>query len=105
GSVRVAAAPVSPRLPSAPLFRSGELRLRFRGPGDDMVIRYYVPRRVPYEPGSGAAGHAVHVTSPEIGHALAGVNEHHGIAGTAEDRKSTRLNSSHVKSSYAVFSL
>src|SRR5690606_41265609 len=35
----------------------------------------------------------------------AGGRRHHGERLLAEDRKSTRLNSSHVKSSYAVFCL
>src|SRR5690606_41336291 len=33
------------------------------------------------------------------------VDEHVGVNGHAQDRKSTRLNSSHVKISYAVFCL
>src|SRR6266511_5338632 len=39
------------------------------------------------------------------GYARRGTPTHPGAAGPGEDRKSTRLNSSHVKISYAVFCL
>src|SRR5690606_42062611 len=62
------------------------------------------PRRLPRRPGR--APHHRHL--PErVGRGAAGA--HHPAAprvpGAAADRKSTRLNSSHVKISYAVFCL
>src|SRR6266511_4830774 len=54
-----------------------------------------------------AAGHGVAVAWPELAHFVADAEQHLTGDHVADllDRKSTRLNSSHVKISYAVFCL
>src|SRR5690606_40930857 len=60
------------------------------GSGDDVAV-------------AGGAGRGAHVGCGRSGVGL-GNSDRHGLL-TGEDRKSTRLNSSHVKISYAVFCL
>src|SRR5690606_41439260 len=81
--------------PSSPTRRSSDLRC---GPGDDRVRVLDV------------AGLAVHAVGGVDLQALLAVRFHDlvhacGAEALAGDRKSTRLNSSHVKISYAVFCL
>src|SRR5690606_41969784 len=49
--------------------------------------------------------HADLAATHQLGAAAGGLQPREGCAGFLEDRKSTRLNSSHVKISYAVFCL
>lgn len=49
----------------------GELNLRFRCPLDNMEIRNYVTRCVPYQTGTRSTRHAVNIARPEIGDVLA----------------------------------
>src|SRR5207249_11129826 len=89
-----------PHLHSFPTRRSSDLargrrdalrvRRRLRGGGHDRILRLERRRRDLLH-----AAH-VHLTAPHLLHHL---------AGGARDRKSTRLNSSHVSISYAVFCL
>src|SRR5690606_41020536 len=81
---------LSPPFPYTTLFRSRADRAQPAGEGDRIVTRLRVERhreraelRVAGAPAVDVGDHEVHV----------------------EDRKSTRLNSSHVKISYAVFCL
>src|SRR5690606_41011650 len=82
--------------PYTTLFRSGGRgRCLRRAPrGDDPAGAEEALRQA--APGARHAGDAQHQLRPAPGH---------GAQGRHEDRKSTRLNSSHVKISYAVFCL
>src|SRR5690606_41220333 len=96
--------PSSPLFPYTTLFRSGRTAVRpLPLAGSQLRLRIEVPavhaptpaRPRPSRPGS----HVVADGGPEP--AAAGGRPHR--AARARDRKSTRLNSSHVKISYAVF--
>src|SRR5690606_41571109 len=80
--------PRSPLFPYTTLFRSGERR-RERG-------------RMPRHPSPLRRGASLRQEGRECGVHLVGVGPEQSVRG---DRKSTRLNSSHVKISYAVFCL
>src|SRR3712207_8176044 len=84
--------PRSTLFPYTTLFRSAELRL----PGRPELARYKnVQRRV-----QGARDLVAHRhPSPRQG------EDHGALVAISEDRKSTRLNSSHANISYAVFCL
>src|SRR5690606_41341031 len=91
-----------PDLPSFPTRRSSDLRRRgVRGPRDLAPLRVEEPQR--------RAGQ-LHATQCRV-HDLdqqplaAGLFPRVHLVEGPEDRKSTRLNSSHVKISYAVFCL
>src|SRR5690606_41753947 len=90
-------------LHSFPTRRSSDLRLL--GLGEEVVALV-----VDHDEG----GEVLDLDLPDRFHAELGVLEHLDVldavqrqarGGAAEDRKSTRLNSSHVKISYAVFCL
>src|SRR5688572_31993756 len=82
--------PRSTLFPYTTLFRSGQLGRQRCEPGVDDDIR-------------GERNHRLGERAPPaLGHAAPGVA---GVGGPAEDRKSTRLNSSHSQISYAVFCL
>src|SRR5690606_41237255 len=87
---------ISPRLTTSTLFPYTTL---FRSENSVVADRVHLGDRVILQPGAvvGADG---------FGYATDGTGTHHKIPhlGTV-DRKSTRLNSSHVKISYAVFCL
>src|SRR5439155_3365624 len=97
--------PPSPLFPYTTLFRSGFL-IGFYGLSTFVVIRWF-PRPV----GSGSGGSVRHppdgpVASGEPGQVPAAGRAPRRTWRRAEgDRKSTRLNSSHVAISYAVFCL
>src|SRR5690606_41084477 len=88
-------------LHSIPTRRSSDLDLFAVGM---YVFGEYRTRRIAHQTGGtrGLSADAIEQTSAHAGRrrCLPG-----GVAGADEDRKSTRLNSSHVKISYAVFCL
>src|SRR5690625_5833962 len=79
--------------------RPGDRRVP-RGAADGSMAHRY--RRGPAAPRAAAQ---VHCTPGRPGHRPHGGRPHHRASAGAGDRKSTRLNSSHVAISYAVFCL
>src|SRR5690349_22900776 len=88
--------PRSTLFPYTTLFRS-DLGVRFDGPGDGGGVTAVHERELESE------------TRPDVGHlpvrAAVYVLAAHDVIPGRQDRKSTRLNSSHVEISYAVFCL
>src|SRR5690606_39481202 len=75
----------------------------FRSLGEDVAC----PSMVPLDPPTitPAAGTFSQPTPVTLDHELADAALYYTISEVGQDRKSTRLNSSHVKISYAVFCL
>src|SRR5699024_12202736 len=98
-AVVIAAPPRSPLSPYTPLFRSplrGGPADPSRGPADQYRLTFG-HLRLPFRP---------HLRAGVIGAAAAGgPRRASGARRRSRDRKSTRLNSSHVSISYAVFCL
>src|SRR5204863_10212323 len=96
--------PTSPLFPYTTLFRSCGLAISFAGAGiyDLVAAGYLTPRPVtfPEIPWMG-----IHPDLTGLVVQLTIVAVIFGAAVTTLDRKSTRLNSSHVEISYAVFCL
>src|SRR5256885_6771599 len=89
--------PRSPLFPSTTLFRSAfyaEIRRYWPGLADGALVPGYAGIR-PKISGPGEAAADFEIQGPQT----------HGVAGVVQDRKSTRLNSSHLVISYAVFCL
>src|SRR5690606_42161194 len=93
--------PRSTAFPYTTLFRSG--RGRASGDGDPGPLRQPAPR--PARPARRGGRDRLRRARRRRGTRAAGARGGLGAAPAPLDRKSTRLNSSHVKNSYAVFCL
>src|SRR5690606_41351748 len=91
--------PGSPRFPSTTLF--GSARLDDVNPEERVAVRWLAVL------GPGFVTHELHeIAGIDLESALISLSQRGVVErGPAGDRKSTRLNSSHVKISYAVFCL
>src|SRR5690606_39724129 len=95
-------------LPSFPTRRSSDLKKAHPTQKPEALLHRVLlaatrPGDVVLDPffGTGTTGAA----AKRLGRHYIGIERDEGYARVAEDRKSTRLNSSHVKISYAVFCL
>src|SRR5256885_9914313 len=91
--------PRSTLFPYTTLFRSRESAGGEGRRPDDRGAGHRVPGRDGRHPRLGEAGEVGQGEDPR------GLRAHEGLPPLAEDRKSTRLNSSHLVISYAVFCL
>src|SRR5437660_8233357 len=95
--------PPTPTLfPYTTLFRSVVQRVVLLS---QIIIDQFGERELPGEHGGGRFHSRVHPHHERLAIRLAVGREFHGVPARRQDRKSTRLNSSHVAISYAVFCL